>query len=217
MSSVSLSNTEEMKMTTKNQSYVKPFFSWVKLYFSSSTGWHFSQLTTDNTDKASEWRSALWSKFQSLFLMFIKNVYSLLIKFTRQEQWLMITLKQQHLLLSHSRPTTANRKNLTATQSATEPHCYIVAMLLPAWFAFLVCVCVCAFLYWNKYISAVMHILMLKGLRECRKWCAERRSVSVIVLRSWEILSEFFFKQTKASDNSMNYNDFNVHRPTRIP
>lgn len=190
MSSVSLSNTNEMKMTTKNQSYVKPFFSWVKLYFSSSTGWHFSQLTTDNTDKASEWRSALWSKFQSLFLMFIKNVYSLLIKFTRQEQWLMITFKQQHLLLSHSRPTTANRKNLTATQSATEPHCYIVADAITCMICFS---CVCAFLYWNKYISAIMHILMLKGLKECRKWCAEHRSVSVIVFKKLGNSIRIFF------------------------
>lgn len=87
----------------------------LNLFFMSKTGLQqlhrLTLFTTDNTDKASEWHSALWSKFQSLFLMFIKNVYSLLIKCTRQEQWLMITFKQQHLLLSHTRPTTANRKN----------------------------------------------------------------------------------------------------------
>lgn len=162
---------------------------------------------TDNTDKASEWRSALWCKFQSLFLMFIKNVYSLLIKFTRQEQWFMITFKQHHLLLSHSRPTTAQEKLGVLFDSDTE--CHRASLLYCSWYYYLhdlLFLCVCAFLYWNKYISAIMHILMLKGLRECRKWCAERRSVSVIFFKKLGNSIRIFFKQTKAFDNSMNYN-----------
>lgn len=133
----------------------------------------------DNTDKTSEWRLAL-------SLMFVKNVYSLPINFTRQEQWLMITFKQQHLLLSHSRPTTANRKNwehyLTATQIAREPHCYIVADVVTCMICF-----------------SCESVLSLNGINifllSCTYWCLKVRENPGNDAQNLDLYPWFFFKK----------------------